>query len=378
MPTRMIEGVEQPADEAQARVGLLRDLAAQHRRRERLPRREERGRARRRARSATATRIAQPASDPLLRCRGSHPPRTWAPRLAGRRGAARRHGDARATRRPGRAAARGAALAHRRGRRERRRGARDAGRDRATTARTCTRPRPAPRSPRCAPRARRRCARRCPRRRRGAPPRAADRGADGRGSRSPPTPTPRPALRALRARRLRSSWSPTGTSRCTSGSPRRASRRSSTVRSPRRSSAPPSRTARSSRARSRWPAGSRREPPGTWATRWRRTSRARVAAGLRPVLLDRATGAVAAPGGVPVMRGLAQLPAHRGGRLVGFRHDVQRPALLRASRAPPPRPELPEGVWRPEPPAPPADETGDGSLPRWPLWAPFAGACSAR
>ena len=41
--------------------------------------------------------------------------------------------------------------------------------------------------------------------------------------------------------------------------------------------------------------------------------------------------------------------------------------------SPPPRPELPEGVWRPDPPAPPADETGDGSLPRWPLWAPFAG-----
>lgn len=40
--------------------------------------------------------------------------------------------------------------------------------------------------------------------------------------------------------------------------------------------------------------------------------------------------------------------------------------------SPPPRPELPEGVWRPDPPAPPA-ETGDGRLPRWPLWAPFAG-----
>lgn len=36
--------------------------------------------------------------------------------------------------------------------------------------------------------------------------------------------------------------------------------------------------------------------------------------------------------------------------------------------SPPPRPELPEGVWRPEPPAPgPSDE-----LPRWPLWSPFA------
>jgi membrane protease YdiL (CAAX protease family) len=34
--------------------------------------------------------------------------------------------------------------------------------------------------------------------------------------------------------------------------------------------------------------------------------------------------------------------------------------------SPPSRPELPEGVHRPEPPAP-------GGLPRWPLWAPFAG-----
>src|SRR4051794_12660690 len=35
--------------------------------------------------------------------------------------------------------------------------------------------------------------------------------------------------------------------------------------------------------------------------------------------------------------------------------------------SPPRRPELPEGVWRPEP----APERGAG-LPRWPLWAPFA------
>lgn len=41
--------------------------------------------------------------------------------------------------------------------------------------------------------------------------------------------------------------------------------------------------------------------------------------------------------------------------------------------SPPPRPELPEGVWRPDPPAAPPAETGDGALPRWPLWAPFAG-----
>jgi membrane protease YdiL (CAAX protease family) len=33
---------------------------------------------------------------------------------------------------------------------------------------------------------------------------------------------------------------------------------------------------------------------------------------------------------------------------------------------PPPRPELPEGVWRPEP----APERG--GLPRWPVWSPFA------
>ena len=35
--------------------------------------------------------------------------------------------------------------------------------------------------------------------------------------------------------------------------------------------------------------------------------------------------------------------------------------------SPPPRPELPEGVERPEP-----AHAGDG-FPRWPLWAPFAG-----
>jgi uncharacterized protein len=34
----------------------------------------------------------------------------------------------------------------------------------------------------------------------------------------------------------------------------------------------------------------------------------------------------------------------------------------------PARPELPEGVWRPEPPPP----RGRDALPRWPLWAPFA------
>jgi membrane protease YdiL (CAAX protease family) len=37
--------------------------------------------------------------------------------------------------------------------------------------------------------------------------------------------------------------------------------------------------------------------------------------------------------------------------------------------SPPRRPELPEGVWRPEPPPEPARAAG---LPRWPLWAPFA------
>jgi membrane protease YdiL (CAAX protease family) len=35
----------------------------------------------------------------------------------------------------------------------------------------------------------------------------------------------------------------------------------------------------------------------------------------------------------------------------------------------PARPELPEGVWRPEPP--PRPPAGD-ALPRWPVWAPFA------
>jgi membrane protease YdiL (CAAX protease family) len=35
---------------------------------------------------------------------------------------------------------------------------------------------------------------------------------------------------------------------------------------------------------------------------------------------------------------------------------------------PPARPELPEGIWRPEPPPPP-ERAG---LPRWPLWSPFA------
>jgi membrane protease YdiL (CAAX protease family) len=42
-----------------------------------------------------------------------------------------------------------------------------------------------------------------------------------------------------------------------------------------------------------------------------------------------------------------------------------------ADRPPPvpARPELPEGVWRPEPPP----RRGGDALPRWPLWAPFAG-----
>ena len=40
----------------------------------------------------------------------------------------------------------------------------------------------------------------------------------------------------------------------------------------------------------------------------------------------------------------------------------------------PARPELPEGVWRPEPPARPQDREG---LPRWPLWAPFAAMLAA-
>src|SRR5215207_4144101 len=38
--------------------------------------------------------------------------------------------------------------------------------------------------------------------------------------------------------------------------------------------------------------------------------------------------------------------------------------------SPPPRPELPEGVERPDP-------EGAGGLPRWPLWAPFAGMLMA-
>ena len=39
----------------------------------------------------------------------------------------------------------------------------------------------------------------------------------------------------------------------------------------------------------------------------------------------------------------------------------------------PARPELPDGVWRPEPPA----GRGDAGLPRWPLWAPFAAMFAA-
>ena len=43
--------------------------------------------------------------------------------------------------------------------------------------------------------------------------------------------------------------------------------------------------------------------------------------------------------------------------------SADRPAPL------PSRPELPEGVWRPEPPP----RRGRDALPRWPIWAPFAG-----
>ena len=48
--------------------------------------------------------------------------------------------------------------------------------------------------------------------------------------------------------------------------------------------------------------------------------------------------------------------------------SADRPAPL------PARPELPEGVWRPEPPR---GRTGRDELPRWPLWAPFAVALGA-
>ncbi len=62
-------------------------------------------------------------------------------------------------------------------------------------------------------------------------------------------PDSAPTLLALRERRASgSSWSPTGTGRCTSGWPRPASRRCSTARSRPPRSARPSRTARSSRA----------------------------------------------------------------------------------------------------------------------------------
>ena len=43
------------------------------------------------------------------------------------------------------------------------------------------------------------------------------------------------------------------------------------------------------------------------------------------------------------------------------------PPSFRRPGSPPPRPELPEGVHRPEP-----SPSGD-ALPRWPLWSPFAG-----
>ena len=79
----------------------------------------------------------------------------------------------------------------------------------------------------------------------------------------------------------RSSSSPTGTSRCTSGSPRRASRRCSTGRWPRRSSAPPSRS-RDLRARARARGRRGRERRGTWGTRRRPTSRARWPRGCGP------------------------------------------------------------------------------------------------
>ena len=59
---------------------------------------------------------------------------------------------------------------------------------------------------------------------------------------------PRRRWGPARAAACASSSSPTGTSRCTSGSPRPGSRRCSTARSPRRRSAPPSRTRRLPRA----------------------------------------------------------------------------------------------------------------------------------
>ena len=147
---------------------------------------------------------------------------------------------------------------------------------------------------------------------------------------------------AARRRHPRSSSSPTGTGRCTSGSPRPGSRRSSTARSPPPRSARPSPTARSSAPRSEL-AGAR--PTQAWHVG--DTPEADVegarAAGLRPILIAR-DGVRHSPAS-RVIRSLAELIP-----LADLTRRALIPAALapaRGGRRPPPEPP-------PEPPDGPA------------------------
>ena len=189
-------------------------------------------------------------------------------------------------------------------------------------------------------------------------------------------PTPRLPGRSTRCAPTAARWSSsrTGTSRSTSGSWRRACGSSSTAWSRPSPSAPPSRTARRSRAawRSR---ACRPQPPGTPATTSPRTSRARAGQGSGPCSWT-VTGTPAPWTACP--RSPRSRAARAGGRpLTRLRSPAPTvscpprmsvpPPSFQHPGSPPPRPELPEGVRRPEP-----SPSGD-ALPRWPLWSPFAG-----
>ena len=155
------------------------------------------------------------------------------------------------------------------------------------------------------------------------------------------------AASAARRRDPHSSSSPTGTGRCTSGSPRPGSRRWSTARWRPPRSARPSPTARSSAPRSSSRARAAHEAWHVGDTPEADVEGAR-AAGLRPVLIARDGSSLPGRHGDPIAR-----RAHTLGDLT-------------TDETPPPQRWLPPVATPPEPAPPPAEP------PAVPLWAPFA------
>ena len=368
-------GVDEPADEAQPRGGLGRELAARDRvARAASPRRDERAveherdeqrhAATRSPRGSSAARSASPKSRGKIR-------RTWAARLERQAVLLDAMGTLLAFEDPGAAAARGAARAARGRRRRGRRRARRSARRSPTTARTCTRAATRRRSPRCAPR----CAEAM---RPALPPPAA--GAPGAELTAAlldalaftAYPDAAPALRALRAAGCAlvvvSNWDVSLHERLDGDRARAARRRRGRVRRAGRREA---RRARSSSARSRSPASA---ASGAWhvgdSVASRRRGRAAPPASgrsldrprrRRPAAPRRRARCIREPGRSCPGWSRAAIP-----RLRGPMSSVPPPSGPPGPL--PSRPELPEGVWRPEPPPPAAV----GRAPRWPLWAPFA------